>query len=69
MKVRESAASIEWRIGTFFLGAAFGLAGIFFDISWLVATALVVLLAGVVLRRLALSDSGSDPQEPTTPEP
>jgi len=34
----------------FFLGAALGLAGIFMDLSWLVAAGTVVLVVGVVLR-------------------
>jgi len=56
---------LEWRIGAFFLGAVLGLGGIFLDIPWLVAAALVILLGGVVLRMLAARDSVSSEQEPT----
>ena len=65
---RGSGAFLEWRIWAFFLGAVLGLAGIFLDVSWLVTTALVVLLLGVGLGGLAVRRSGSEQQEPTTPE-
>jgi len=45
----------------FFLGAALGLAGIFMDLSWLVAAGTVVLVVGVVLR--ALPEGNSDSRE------
>ncbi|MEE8146597.1 MAG: hypothetical protein V3T24_03240 [Longimicrobiales bacterium] len=67
-RMREGAALLEWRIWVFFLGAVLGLAGIFLDISWLVTTALVVLVGGVVVRGLAVRSSGSEEQEPTTPD-
>ena len=41
---------LEWRIRLFGIGAVLGLAGIFLGASWLVTVALVVLLAGVVVR-------------------
>lgn len=53
----------------FFLGAALGLAGIFMDLSWLVAAGMVVLLVGVLLRALPEGDSDSRESEPSTPEP
>ena len=58
----------------FFLGAALGLAGIFMDLSWLVAAGTVVLVVGVVLRALPEGDSDSRESEPSrrevsTPEP
>ena len=67
-RTRRSTALLDWRIGAFFLGAVLGLAGIFLNISWLVTTALIVLLGGIVLRGLAGRDSGSEEQEPTTHE-
>lgn len=66
-RMRGNTARLEWRVGVFFLGAILGLAGIFLDASWLVTTALIVLLGGVVLRRLAARDAGSEEQEPRTP--
>ena len=41
---------LEWRIRLFGIGAVLGLAGIYLEASWLVTVALVVLLAGVVVR-------------------
>ena len=67
-RTRGNTALLEWRIGVFFLGAILGLAGILLNISWLVTTALIVLLGGVALRGLAARDSGSGEQEPTTHE-
>ena len=67
-RTRRSTALLDWRIGAFFLGAVLGLAGIFLNISWLVTTALIVLLGGIALRGLAARDSGSEEQEPTTHE-
>ncbi len=61
---KGSSALLDWRIGAFFLGAALGLAGIFLNISWLVTTALIVLVGGIVLRGLASRDSESGEQEP-----
>lgn len=63
-RTRGTFALLQWRIGAFFLGAGLGLAGIFFDIFWLVTAALVVLLGGVVLRILAARESVSSEQEP-----
>ncbi len=65
---KVGAALIEWRIAAFFLGAALGLAGIFLNMSWLVIVALVVLLVGVALRMTPARDSGSEEEEPRTPE-
>ncbi len=67
-RTRGNTALLEWRIAVFFLGAILGLAGILLNISWLVTTALIVLLGGVALRGLAARDSGSGEQEPTTHE-
>ncbi len=61
---KGSTGLLDWRIGAFFLGAALGLAGILLNISWLVTTALIVLLGGIVLRGLARRDSQSGEQEP-----
>ena len=67
-RTRRSTALLDWRIGAFFFGAVLGLAGIFLNISWLVTTALIVLLGGIVVRGLAVRDPGSEEQEPTTHE-
>ena len=63
---KGNTAFLEWRIGAFFVGALLGLAGVFLDASWLMTTALIVLLAGVALRVFASRDSGAGDQEPTT---
>ena len=60
-------ALLEWRIGAFSVGAVLGLAGIFLDNSWLVTAALIALLGGVVLGRLAPREPASEEQEPRTP--
>lgn len=67
--IRGGATLLTWRIGAFFLGAVLGLMGIFLSISWLVTTALVVLLGGVVLRVAPAREPGSGDQEPKTPAP
>ena len=67
-RTKASKAFLESRIGLFFVGATLGLAGIFLDTSWLVTTALIVLLGGVALRGLAARNAGSREQEPTTHE-
>ena len=51
------AEFLRWRIGAFLLGAILGLTGIFLDLSWLVTVALVVLLGGVLLRRIPSNDT------------
>jgi len=66
-RTRGNTALLEWRIGLFFLGVLLGLAGVFLDASWLVTTALIVLLGGVALRGLVGRNSGSEEQEPRTP--
>ena len=48
---RAQPALLRWRIAAFLLGAVLGLAGIFLNASWLVTSALVVLLGGFFLRR------------------
>ncbi len=67
-RMKGSGALLELRIGVFLLGAVLGLVGIFLNISWLVTTALIVLLVAIVLRGLATRDSGSGEREPTTHE-
>jgi hypothetical protein len=66
-RTRGNTALLEWRIGLFFLGVLLGLAGVFLDASWLVTTALIVLLGGVALRGLVGRNSGSEEQEPRPP--
>ena len=67
-RTKANRAFLELRIGMFFVGATLGLAGIFLDTSWLVITALIVLLGGVALLGLAARNAGSREQEPTTHE-
>ena len=66
-RMGAGTALLEWRIGAFFLGAVLGLAGIFLDNSWLVTAALIALLVGVVLGRLAAREAAPEEQEPRTP--
>ncbi len=63
-----NGALLEWRIGAFLLAAALGLVGISSNISWLVTTALIVLMGGLALRALAARASGSEEGEPTIDE-
>ncbi len=63
-----NSALLKWRIGAFLLAAALGLAGISLEISWLVTTALIVLMGGLALRALAARTSGSDGCEATIDE-
>lgn len=48
---------LRWKIGAFLLGAILGLTAIFLDLSWLVTVALVVLIGGVLLRRIPSNDT------------
>ena len=66
-RMGAGTALLEWRIGAFFLGAVFGLAGIFLDNSWFVTAALIALLVGVVIGRLAAREAAPEEQEPRTP--
>ena len=54
---------LEWRIRLFGIGAVLGLAGIFLKASWLVTVALVVLLAGVVVRFTPDRDSVEEEED------
>ena len=65
----RGAASLQWRLRVFFLGAVLGLAGIFLDASWLLAAALIVLLGGTALRWLPSDEADSEDQEPEAPAP
>ena len=44
------SARLVWRIRAFFLGAVLGLTGIYFDASWLLTAAVIVLAGGMALR-------------------
>ena len=61
-------ALLDWRIGAFLLAAALGLVGISLNISWLVTTALIVLMGGLALRALAARAAGSHGSETTIDE-
>ena len=65
---RGNSGLLEWRVGAFLLAAALGLAGISLEISWLVTTALIVLMGGLALRALVARTSGSDGNEPAIDE-
>lgn len=65
----RGAASIQWRLRAFALGAVLGLAGIFLDASWLLAAALIVLLGAMALRWLPSDEADSDDQEPGAAAP
>ena len=60
----EGPACLEWRIRAFFLGAVLGLAGIYFEISWLLIGGLVVLLGGMALRFLPVRGPDAEKREP-----
>ncbi len=63
-----NSALLGWRIGAFLLAAALGLVGISLNISWLVTTALIVLMGGLALRAFVARASGSDGGESTIDE-
>ena len=42
---------LEWKVGVFTMGAVMALTGIYFEERWLTGVALVVLVAGALLRR------------------
>ena len=67
-RMKGSGALLKLRIGAFLLGAVLGLLGIYLNISWLLTTAMIVLLVGILLRGLTARDSGSAKQEPTMHE-
>lgn len=53
---------VEWKVGLFLLGAVLGLVGMALGRSWLVLTAIGVLLVGVALK--FLPDRSDEPEEP-----
>ena len=63
---KRSLKCLEWRVRLFGAGALLALVGIAVQLSWLIYTAMVVLVAGMALRFLEepLEDppeQGSDP--------
>jgi hypothetical protein len=56
-------APLQWRIWAFFLGAFLGLAGIYLEMPWLLAAALVVLVGGMALRFLPVRDADTSEGE------
>lgn len=48
----RAARSLLWRIRLFGVGGVLGLGGIFLEMSWLVTSAVVVLMAGLGIRFL-----------------
>jgi hypothetical protein len=57
---RGSDPWLDWKVRLFFMGAILAAVGIASDRSWLVISAIVVLLAGVALRFLP----GGETDEP-----
>ncbi len=68
-RLGRGAASVQWRLRAFVIGAVLGLAGIFLDVSWLLAAALIVLFGATALRWLPSDEADSDDQEPRSPAP
>jgi hypothetical protein len=49
---RQAGRHLEWKVRVFTLGAAFAVAGIYFDERWMTGAAIVVLVGGVLFRYL-----------------
>lgn len=56
---KRSLKHLEWRVRSFGAGALLALLGIYLQASWLIYTAVAVLIAGVALRFL----EGSPPDD------
>ena len=48
---------LEWKVGVFTVGAVMALTGIYFEERWLTGAALVILVAGALLRFQLGTDS------------
>ena len=65
---KRSLEYLEWRVGLFAAGATLAVLGIALRLSWLVYTALAVLIVGAALRFFERpSDEGES--EPDSPDP
>ncbi len=49
---RQAGRHLEWKVRIFTVGAVLALAGMYFDRSWMVLAAIVVLGAGMALRAM-----------------
>ena len=54
--------SLEWRVGLFSVAAVLALVGMYFEQRWMTGTAIVVLLAGMLVRWVP-------PRHPRAPGP
>jgi hypothetical protein len=54
---------LEWRVGIFVVAAVLGLAGMYLDESWLTGAAILLLVAGVLLRFVPGSPGAGDPAD------
>ena len=54
---------LEWRVRLLGVGAVLALAGIYFDSSWMVNGAIVILLIGFALRFAPARDTSAQPME------
>lgn len=61
----KPAHMLEWKVGVFTVGAVMALSGIYFEERWLTGAALVVLVAGALLR----FQSGTDSEHAEAPGP
>jgi len=59
---RRAGRYLEWKVRLFSLGAVVALAGIYWREAWMTSIAIVILLAGMVLRFLPAS-RGEAPEE------
>lgn len=60
---RKPGHLLEWKVGVFTAGAAMALMGIYFELRWMTGVAIVVLVAGALLRLR----SGADAEEAGEP--
>jgi hypothetical protein len=52
---------LGWRLRIFAVGAVLGCAGIYLDASWPIYAAIVVLVAGMLIRFVPTRDDEQDP--------
>lgn len=57
---RRAGPHLEWRVRLFVAGAVLALAGMYLEEPWLTGLAIVVLLAGMLVRFLPSGEDGSE---------
>jgi len=66
---RKPGHMLEWKVGVFTVGAGMALVGIYLEQRWLTGAAIVVLVAGALLRfRLGTDSEHAEAPGPTDSE-